>query len=67
MLASGYSVGVQLSYLAIAILRAGYIPSLINTMDHTSEDYSYYEYVEAIEENNLTIIKDAPDIEEHDE
>jgi len=36
-------------------------------MDHTSEDYSYYEYVEAIEENNLTIIKDAPDIEEHDE
>jgi hypothetical protein len=36
-------------------------------MDHTSEDYSYYEYVEAIEENNLTIIKDAPDIKEHDE
>jgi len=27
-------------------------------MDHTSEDYSYYEYVEANEENNLEIIKE---------
>ena len=38
-----------------------------NTMDHTPEDLSYYEYVEAIEENNLTIIKDAPNIEESNE
>ena len=36
-------------------------------MDHTPEDLSYYEYVEAIEDNNLEIIKDAPDIEELNE
>jgi hypothetical protein len=38
-----------------------------NTMDHTPEDYSYYEYVEANEKDNLTIIEDAPKIREHDE
>jgi hypothetical protein len=36
-------------------------------MDHELEDLGYYEYVEASEENNLTIIKDAPKIEELDE
>lgn len=43
-------------------------------MDHELIDYAYYEYVEAIEENNLTIIKgttsspkDAPNIEGDDE
>ena len=38
-----------------------------NTMDHLPEDYSYYEYVEALEEDNLTIIKDAPELMEQDE
>ena len=39
-----------------------------NTMDHKPEDYnSYYEYVEALEEDNLTIIKDAPELMEQDE
>ena len=43
-------------------------------MDHEAQDYAFYECVDeianclfSIEEKNLTIIKDAPDIEELNE
>lgn len=53
--------------MPVTLRRAGSYSIALFTMDHETVDYAYYEYVEAIEENNLTIIKDAPNIEGDDE
>ena len=39
----------------------------IITMDHSPEDFNYYEFVEPIEDIDLEVLKDAPNIKELDE
>ena len=36
-------------------------------MDHTPEDFNYYEFVEPIEDRDLEQLKDADNIKELDE